>query len=216
MRCEEIREKLLEAARGREVPPEIKLHLQKCEACSGFLEEHKALFRLLEAEEGPSLKEVRDPQYLVSLRQRIDRSDRAWLLGLPRPALGLTLASVAAVLLLIFGIWNFSNRYPHVASYSPSTTLQYVEESVSTYLGAEEELAYLLSHAEVQEDEYFGEFFTSGESNNLLQAEELLYPEESLENLLRELSEEELQILSHSIQNLISALPLRTEGVKRC
>jgi len=216
MKCEEVRKRMLETIEKGEIEPEISLHLQKCEGCSGVFEEYRGLFKLLETEPEPSLEEVRSPQYLVLLRERIDASERGWLFGFPKPAWAFALASVLVFALLLFNLSNFSSKFPYVASYSPSSTFEYAERPASIYLGAEEELAYLLSEVEVPEDEELPQLLSTSETNSLLQAEELLSSEASLETLLEDLSEEEIEMLSQTIENLMSVFPSKENGVKRC
>lgn len=216
MKCEEVRKRMLETIEKGEIEPEISLHLQKCEGCSGVFEEYRGFFKLLETEPEPSLEEVRSPQYLVSLRERIDASERGRLFGYPKPGFVVTLASVVVLALLLLNLSNFSDRFPYVASYTPSSTFEYAERPASVYLGAEEELAYLLSEVEVQEDEGLPQLLSTSETNSLLQVEELLSSEVSLPALLEDLSEEEIEMLSQTIQNLMSVFPSKENGVKRC
>jgi len=216
MKCEEVRKRMLEAVEKGKPEPEISLHLQKCESCSRAFEEYRGLFKLLETEGEPSLEEVRSPQYLVSLRERIDASARGWLFGYPKPGFVVMLAAAVVFALILFNISNFSDRFPYVATYTPSSVLEYVEKPASTYLGVEEELAYLLSEVEVQEDEGLPKLLSTSETNSLLQAEEFLSSEASLPALLEDLTEEEIEIMSQIIQNLMSVFPSRENKVKRC
>lgn len=216
MKCEEVRKRMLETIEKGEIEPEISLHLQKCEGCSGVFEEYRGLFKLLETEPEPPLEEVRSPQYLVSLRERIDASERGWLFGYPKPGFVVTLASVVVLALILLNISNFSDRFPYVANYSPSSVLEYVEKPGYPYLEPEEELVYLLSATDMEEEGFLPKLLSIKEAEDLLQAGELLSTELSLEILLEDLSGEEMEALSQRIQNLISALPSKTEEVKKC
>lgn len=216
MKCEDVRKRLLETVEKGKPDPEISLHLQKCESCSRAFEEYRGLFKLLETEGEPSLEEVRSPQYLVSLRKRIDASERGWLFGYPEPGFVVTLAAAVVLALILFNISNFSDRFPYVASYSPSSTFEYAERAASIYLGAEEELAYLLSEMNAGGNQVFPDLLSSNEAEYLLQAGELLSTEVSLGILLEDLTTEEIEMLSQEIENSISALPSKTEGVNKC
>jgi len=216
MKCEEVRKRMLEAIEKGKIEPEISLHLQKCEGCSGAFEEYRGFFKLLETEPEPSLEEVRSPQYLISLRERIEASKRGWFFGYPKPGFVVTLAAAVVLALIVLNISNFSDRFPYVATYTPASVLEYVERPAPTYLGAEEELAYLLSEVEVQEDEELPKLLSTSETNSLLQAEEFLSSEASLPALLEDLTEEEIEMLSQTIENLMSVFPSKENGVKRC
>jgi len=216
MKCEEVRKRMLETIEKGEIEPEISLHLQKCEACSKAFEEYKDLFNLLETEQEPSLEKVRSPQYLVSLRERIDASERGWLFGYPKPGFVVTLASVVVLALLLLNLSNFSDRFPYVASYTSPAVIQYVERPSSTYLGPEEELVSLLSGTDMEEEGFLPRLLSINEAEDLLQAGELLSTEVSLPALLEDLSEEEIEMLSQTIENLMSVFPSKENGVKRC
>lgn len=216
MRCEEARKRFFETVRGERLDPESSLHLEKCEGCSKAFEEYKGLFNLLETEQEPSLEKVRSPQYLVSLRERIEASERGWLFGYPKPGFVVTLASAVVLALLLLNLSNFSDRFPYVASYTSPAVMQYVERPSSMYLGAEEELVYLLSATDMEEQGFLPKLLSINEAEDLLQAGELLSTELSLEILLEDLSGEEMEALSQRIQNLISALRSKTEEVKKC
>jgi anti-sigma factor RsiW len=216
MKCEEVKKRMLETIKRGKIEPEISLHLQNCEGCFRTFEEYRGLFKLLEGEPEPSLEEVRSPQYLVSLRERIDTSERGWLFGYPKPGFVMALASVMVFALLLFNLSNFSSKFPEVANYTPASTFEYAERPASVYSGVEEELAYLLSEVEVQENEGLPQLLSTSEATSLLQAEELLSSEVSLPALLENLSEEEIEMLSQTIQNLMSVFPSKDSGVKRC
>ena len=216
MKCEEVRKRMLETIEKGEIEPEISLHLQKCEGCSGVFEEYRGLFKFLETEPEPSLEKVRSPQYLVSLRERIDASERGWLFGYPEPGFVVTLASVVVLALLLLNLSNFSDRFPYVANYSPSSVLEYVEKPGYPYLEPEEELVYLLSEMNAGGEQVFPDLLSSNEAKHLLQAGELLSTEVSLEILLEDLTTEEIEMLSQEIESSISTLPSKTEEVKKC
>jgi len=216
MRCEEVRKRFFETVRGKRLDPESSLHLEKCEACSKAFEEYKGLFNLLETEQEPSLEEVRSPQYLVSLRGRIEASERSWLFGYPKPRFVVTLASVVVLALILLNISNFSDRFPYVANYSPSSVVEYVEKPGYPYLEPEEELVYLLSEMNAGGEQVFPDLLSSNEAKHLLQAGELLSTEVSLEILLEDLTTEEIEMLSQEIESSISVLPSKTEEVKKC
>ena len=216
MRCEEVRKRFFETVRGERLDPESSLHLEKCEGCSKAFEEYKDLFNLLETEQEPSLEKVRSPQYLVSLRERIEASERSWLFGYPKPRFVVTLASVVVLALILLNISNFSDRFPYVANYSPSSVLEYVEKPGYPYLEPEEELVYLLSEMNAGGEQVFPDLLSSNEAKHLLQAGELLSTEVSLEILLEDLTTEEIEMLSQEIESSRSVLPSKTEEVKKC
>jgi hypothetical protein len=98
MKCEEIREMMLDLASGvMKVTPEIDGHLAGCGACAGKLEEFKQTMALLDQWQAPEPSPYFDVRLQARLREEIAKPQAGWLAWFRRPVL-------AAALTVLIGV----------------------------------------------------------------------------------------------------------------
>jgi predicted anti-sigma-YlaC factor YlaD len=110
MKCDEIRERMLDVAAGlREPTTEESNHLAGCSACAGQLKAMRATMSLLAEWQAPEPSPYFDVRLQARLREEMAKPQAGWLHWFRRPVL-------AAALTVIMGIgigWFFTHDNGH-------------------------------------------------------------------------------------------------------
>jgi hypothetical protein len=157
MKCEEIREMMLDLASGvMKVTPEIDRHLAGCGACAGKLKEFKQTMALLDQWQAPEPSPYFDVRLQARLREEIAKPQAGWLAWFRRPVLAAALTVLIGVGLGLFftegsGIYKSGGgEIAVVESQEPGSAvsdLQALEKNHDLYSNFE-----LLDDLEVQHD----------------------------------------------------------------
>ena len=92
MKCDEIRERMLDLASGlTENTAEISGHLASCAACAGKLEEFRRTMALLDEWQAPEPSPYFDVRLRARLREEMGKPQASWLAWFRRPALAASL-----------------------------------------------------------------------------------------------------------------------------
>ena len=108
MKCEEIREMMLDVAAGvGGATPGMQEHLRTCPVCTSKLEEMRKTMALLDEWQAPEPSPYFDTRLQARLREEAARPRAAWLQWLRAPALAI---SFALMMVVAGGIGFFSTR----------------------------------------------------------------------------------------------------------
>src|ERR1700756_901154 len=97
MKCDEIKELMLDAALGGEGVPGRNEHWLSCSACAGKLQEMKKTMALLDEWQAPEPSPYFDTRLQARLREEMAKPQAGWLHWFRRPVL-------AAALTVLFGV----------------------------------------------------------------------------------------------------------------
>src|SRR5580658_9206322 len=98
MKCEEIKEVMLDLASGlMEVTPEINGHLTGCGPCAGKMDEFRQTMALLDEWKAPEPSPYFDVRLQARLREEMAKPQAGWLTWFRRPVL-------AAALTVLMGV----------------------------------------------------------------------------------------------------------------
>src|SRR6266446_650693 len=110
MKCDEIKELMLDAAIGGQGVPGMNEHLLDCPACAGKLQEMRKTMALLDEWQAPEPSPYFDTRLAARMREERARPMRAgWLSWFRAPALA---GGLALVLMLAGGITWFGHQPP--------------------------------------------------------------------------------------------------------
>jgi predicted anti-sigma-YlaC factor YlaD len=103
MKCNDVRENLLELLAGGQADPQVTAHLNQCGACTAELASMRKTMALLDEWEAPEPS----PYFLTRLRAHVkEEREKApasrWVAWLRRPVLAVSLATVLAAGGLIY------------------------------------------------------------------------------------------------------------------
>ena len=108
MKCEEIREMMLDAAAGvGEAHPALTEHMRSCPACTSKLEDMRKTMALLDEWQAPEPSPYFDTRLQARLREEAARPRAAWLQWLRAPVLAI---SFALMMVVAGGITFFSSK----------------------------------------------------------------------------------------------------------
>ena len=107
MKCEEIRELMLDVAAGAgEAPPAMDTHLRGCPACAGKLADMRKTMALLDEWQAPEPSPYFDTRLAARMREERAKPEKAaWLSWFRAPALA---GALALVLMMAGGVRWFS------------------------------------------------------------------------------------------------------------
>jgi anti-sigma factor RsiW len=115
MKCEEIREVMLDLASGlMEVTPEMSGHLAECGACAGKMEEFRQTMALLDEWKAPEPSPYFDVRLQARLREEMAKPQTGWLTWFRRPVLAASLTVLMGIGVGLFftrgsGVYNSGN-----------------------------------------------------------------------------------------------------------
>ena len=110
MKCEEIREVMLDLASGHtEITPEIGGHLAACSACAGKMAEFRQTMALLDEWKAPEPSPYFDVRLQARLREEMAKPQSSWVTWFRRPVL-----AAALTVLLGVGVGLFFTRGSNV------------------------------------------------------------------------------------------------------
>jgi predicted anti-sigma-YlaC factor YlaD len=97
MKCNDVRENLIELLAGSQADPQVAAHLKECGACAQELDSMRKTMALLDQWEAPEPS----PYFLTRLRAHVkEEREKApaarWVAWLRRPVLAVSLATVLA------------------------------------------------------------------------------------------------------------------------
>jgi predicted anti-sigma-YlaC factor YlaD len=160
MKCEEMREMMLDLASGlMETTAEINSHLAECGACTGKLEEFRQTMALLDEWQAPEPSPYFDVRLQARLREEMAKPKAGWLAWFRRPVLAGALTVLIGVGVGLFFTKNGGMYGPNhemaeieapVQSLEPGTAvsdLQALEKNHDLYTDFD-----LLDDLEVQHD----------------------------------------------------------------
>jgi predicted anti-sigma-YlaC factor YlaD len=128
MKCEEIRDLMLDAAAGvGEAGPVMDEHLRACPACASKLDEMRKTMALLDEWQVPEPSPYFDTRLQARLREEAARPRAAWLQWLRAPALAL---SFALMMVVAGGVSFFTTRTakPAAVQVEPGTAVGDLEQ----------------------------------------------------------------------------------------
>ena len=114
MKCDEIKELMLDAALSGEGVPGMNEHLLACSACAGKLEEMRKTMALLDEWQAPEPSPYFDTRLAARMREERAKPERAsWFAWLRAPVLA---GALALVLMMAGGVnWFTRGRTPSEA-----------------------------------------------------------------------------------------------------
>lgn len=204
MSCSKITSLLVDYQQDSLTPEEKKLveeHLRVCVSCRAELKEIQSLFEVLEREKPEKVEEVFWTNFVPEVRRRIDQAPSTRLTWNLIPKLGPLLGF--AVGILVVGIFLFSkdnnSRVSGVLTYEQTGTYSLYEFESPT-----DQLAGILSLAEGTEE--IDDLITSGNGESFMALEKIVddqyWEKVELQEILEDLSSEELQILENNIEKI--------------
>lgn len=108
MKCEEIREMMLDVAAGvGEADPAMTEHMRSCPACASKLDDMRSTMALLDEWQAPEPSPYFDTRLQARLREEAAKPRAAWLHWLRAPVLAI---SFALVMVVAGGITFFSSK----------------------------------------------------------------------------------------------------------
>ena len=111
MKCDEIKELMLDAAMGGEGVPGMNEHLLGCSACAGKLEEMKKTMALLDEWQAPEPSAYFDTRLAARMREERAKPERAsWFAWFRAPVLA---GGLALVLMMAGGVRWFTTGGSH-------------------------------------------------------------------------------------------------------
>ena len=129
MKCEEIRESMLDVAAGvGEATPVMKEHLLSCTACASKLEDMRKTMALLDEWQAPEPSPYFDTRLQARLREEAARPRAGWLHWLRTPALAV---SFALMMVIAGGLSFFSTKNakpPEQVQITPGTAVGDLEQ----------------------------------------------------------------------------------------
>jgi anti-sigma factor RsiW len=152
MKCEEVRELMMDAVDGSgEADPRMTEHLRGCPVCASKLDEMRKTMALLDEWKAPEPSPYFDTRLQARLREEAAKPVAAWWQWFRNPALAVSLA----LLMMIAGGVSFfngrSNKPPVVAVTAPPGTavgdLQQLEKNHDIYADFD-----VLDDLQVQQD----------------------------------------------------------------
>jgi hypothetical protein len=124
MKCEDIREMMLDLASGlTETTPEIRGHVAGCVACAGKLEEFRQTMALLDEWQAPEPSPYFDVRLQARLREEMAKPQAGWMAWLRRPVL-----AAALTVLMAIGAGLFFNKGGGI--YKPADNVIAVNEAL--------------------------------------------------------------------------------------
>ncbi|MGB2696245.1 MAG: zf-HC2 domain-containing protein [Candidatus Zixiibacteriota bacterium] len=204
MNCKKITSFLVDYQQDSLGPEEKKMveeHLRTCDGCREELKEIQTLFEVLKREKTEKVEENFWTNFVPEIRKRIDRAPSPRLKWNLIPKLGPLLGFAIAI--LVVGIFLFSKDY----SSRVSGVLTY--EQMGTYSLYEfespvDQVAGILTLAEGTEE--INDLITSGNGESFMDLEKIVddqyWEKVELQEILEDLSSEELQILENNIEKI--------------
>jgi len=201
MSCRKIRSLLVDYNENSLTPEERKLvedHLRVCVRCREELKEIQALFEVLEREKPEKVEENYWTNFVPEIRRRIESPAPPRLIGNLLPQLAPLMGFAVAI--LVIGIFLFSKDYStSVPTYEQTQTysLYEIENPV-------DQLADILSLAE--DTEGIKDLITLGNGEDFKALNQMVddqyWEKVQLEDLLKDLSSEELKLLENKIEDI--------------
>jgi len=154
MKCDEIRERMLDVAAGLSEPSgEESNHLASCSACAEQLKSIRSTMSLLDEWQTPEPSPYFDVRLQARLREEIAKPQTGWLLWLRRPVLAGALTVVMGIGIGVFFATNgrvHNQPEPPPIAEGPGTAvddLQTLEKNNDLYANFE-----LLDDLDLQQD----------------------------------------------------------------
>ncbi len=118
MKCDEIKELMLDAAMGGEGVPGLNEHLLACSACAGKLQEMRKTIALLDEWQAPEPSPYFDTRLAARMREERAKPERAtWFAWFRAPVLA---GALALVLMMAGGVnWFTKGRNREEANKTP-------------------------------------------------------------------------------------------------
>jgi predicted anti-sigma-YlaC factor YlaD len=118
MKCDEIKELMLDAAMGGEGVPGMNEHLLACSACAGKLEEMRKTMALLDEWQAPEPSPYFDTRLVARMREERAKPERTtWFAWFRAPVLA---GALALVLMMAGGVnWFTKGRSREAANKTP-------------------------------------------------------------------------------------------------
>src|SRR5437588_12575008 len=96
MKCNDVRENMIELFTGGQADPQMTTHLRQCSACAQELASMRKTMALLDEWEAPEPSPYFLTRLQAHVREEQQKQPAGWLAWLRRPALAVTLATVLA------------------------------------------------------------------------------------------------------------------------
>ena len=127
MKCDEIKELMLDAAMGGgEGVPGLNEHLLACSGCAGKLEEMRKTMALLDEWQAPEPSAYFDVRLHARLREEAARPAVSWWQWIRKPALAVSLGVTLVMSITLFRTdagWNATGEGPRAAIAEPGTAV---------------------------------------------------------------------------------------------
>jgi len=150
MKCDEVREMMMDAAAGTgEADPRLTEHLRVCPACTGKLDELRKTMALLDEWQAPEPSPYFDTRLQAQLREEAAKPTNGWLRWFRSPALAV---SLALMMMVAGGVRFFTGKPapPVMVDAGPGTAvsdLQQLEKNHEIYADFD-----VLDDLQVQQD----------------------------------------------------------------
>jgi predicted anti-sigma-YlaC factor YlaD len=113
MKCEEVRDLMMDAVSGSETDPRMTEHLRGCPACASKLDDMRKTMALLDEWQAPEPSPYFDTRLQARLREEAAKPAAAWWQWFRNPALAV---SLALMMMIAGGVTFFTkNEQPPVA-----------------------------------------------------------------------------------------------------
>jgi hypothetical protein len=205
MNCRKITSLLVDYYEGSLSSEDRKLvedHLKVCSHCRKELKEMESLFEVLNQEKTEKMDENFWINFVPEIRGRIEQTSPRRVIWNLFPRLGSLLGSVVVIILV--GIILFSRDYNFQIS-GVSDLAETETYSLYEFENTTDQLAGILSLAEGTEG--LSDLISPDDKQSILALEEIIddqyWKKAELEDLLDDLSSEELNLLEEKIENMI-------------
>jgi anti-sigma factor RsiW len=143
MKCENIREELMEAVlSGPEtVSPEVRQHLRNCAACAEELASFQRTMALLDEWQGPEPSPYFSSRLRARVREEAARQPAGWLAWLRRPVVAAAAMVLVGVGVSLLEVGNFQDHNilatndgtGRIAAGNGVTDLQYLDKNAELF-----------------------------------------------------------------------------------
>lgn len=204
MSCRKIKSLLVDYYENSLPTEERKIiedHLKACDDCRVHLKEIESLFKLLKEEKGKKMEENFWINFVPEIRGRIDEGPRPRLSWKPIPQLAPLLGMVMAI--LVVGVILFSRDYVFMTRGVP--VINEIETySLYDFENSSDQLVEILT--QIGETEEMGDLISTDDKQSFLALEEMVddqyWERAEWEEILEDLSLEELNLLEERIENI--------------
>lgn len=153
MKCEEVRERLLDLA-GAEPAGAAKEHVDGCAECAAKLRELRATMALLDEWKAPEVSPYFEARLRARLREEQSASPQGWLAWLRSPALLRPVAAGVFALVVGAGVWlyQYSGQGTGAGARGGAVAVQAKEGSAVADLQALDKNEDLLANFDLLDD----------------------------------------------------------------